>query len=127
MTTLRPLGNDQYELDVQDASAIGVIDKFTWSAPPGLTITAVTGSSGATCSLASGAISCSGTLATPQCLCTGSGGIAKIDFTATGDQPTEAGGHVVNQGLGWSYLHITQMTPVPYLVPDTPQNINKNV
>jgi hypothetical protein len=126
-TTLRPLGDQKYELDVQDASAIGTIDQFTWNAPPGLTITAVTGSSGANCSLASGAISCSGHLATPQCLCTGSGGIAKIQFTASGDAPTVVNGHDVIHGLSWSYLHITKMTPVPYLVPDVPQNVKKNV
>ena len=72
----------------------------------------------------SGAISCQGSLEPPKCLCTGSGGAATIEFTATGDANTVLNGHPVIHGLGWSYLRISQMTPVPYLVPDTPQVAN---
>lgn len=122
-TTLRPLGNDQYQLIVQDASAIGAINAFTWSSPPGLTITAVTGSTGATCSLVEGSISCQGNLLPPQCLCVGDGGEATIDFTASGGALSDLDGHSVIHGFGWSYLHITQMTPVPYLIPDRPQKL----
>jgi hypothetical protein len=127
-TTIYPLGGDRYELVVQNTSAIGTINAFTWSAPAGLTITAVTKSTGASCSLADGAISCQGKLHPPQCLCTGSGGEAVIEFTATGDQPTVADGHPVIQGFGWSYLRISQMTPVPYLIPDAvPTSPKSNV
>jgi hypothetical protein len=127
-TILRPLGGTSYELVVQNSSAIGAINTFNWAAPPGLTITAVTQSKGATCSLAQdGSIGCNGNLLPPTCLCTGSGGEATVWFTATGDQPTILNGHPVIHGLSWSYLHITVMTPVPYLVPDTPQKVNKNV
>jgi len=124
-TTLRPLGGGRYELVVQNSSAIGAIDSFTWSAPPGLTITAVTSSNGAKCSLQGGSISCRGALRPPQCLCTGSGGAVEIDFTATGGASTEADGHTVIHGFGWSYLRIEQMTPVPYLIPDAPQTPTK--
>jgi hypothetical protein len=120
-TTIRPLGGDRYELVVQNSSAIGSIDDFSWNAPPGLTITGVTKSTGATCSASGGAISCDGRLRPPQCLCTGSGGEAVIDFTATGDATTiAADGHPVVHGFGWSYLRISRMTPVPHLIPDAP-------
>ena len=119
-TVLTPLGNGHYQLVVSDASAIGSIDAFTWSAPPQLTITAVTGSSKGHCQLAGGAVSCQGRLAAPQCLCTGSGGSVTIYFNATGATPTTHNGHVVNEGMSASYLNITQMTPVPRLIPDTP-------
>jgi hypothetical protein len=123
-TVLRPLGNGHYELVVTNSSAIGSINQFSWAAPPELTITAVTKSTGATCSVAGGGISCQGSLHPPKCLCTGSGGSVTIEFTATGDAETDANGHPVIHGLGWSYLRISQMTPVPYLVPDTPQVAN---
>jgi hypothetical protein len=127
-TTLRPLGGDSYEIVVQNASAIGSINAFTWNAPPGLTITAVSKSTGASCSLASGVISCQGKLHPPQCLCSGSGGEAVIDFTATGDASTMVDGHPDINGFGWSYLRISAMTPVPYLVPDAvPTNPNSNL
>ena len=123
-TVLRPLGGGRYELVVTNSSAIGAINQFTLAAPGGLTITAVTKSTGAKCSLVGGAISCSGSLQPPKCLCTGSGGSATVEFTATGDATTMVNGHPVIHGPGWSYLRISQMTPVPYLVPDTPQVAN---
>jgi hypothetical protein len=117
-TILTPLGNGRYQLVVTDHSGIGSIDSFTWSAPPQLTITAVTGSSGGQCQLMSGAVSCRGKLAPPQCLCTGDGGSLTVNFDATGATPTMKNGHVVDQGMSASYLNITQMTPVPRLIPD---------
>jgi hypothetical protein len=120
-TTIRPLGGDRYLLIVANSSAIGSIDTFTWSAPPGLTITGVTKATGASCSLTGNAIGCEGRLRPPQCLCTGSGGQASIEFTATGDATTVVGGHPATQGFGWTYLRISRMTPVPYLIPDAVQ------
>jgi hypothetical protein len=124
LTVLRPLGNGHYELVVQNTSAIGSINSFSWASPAGLTITAVTGSTGAKCSLVSGAISCQGNIHPPQCLCTGSGGQAVIEFTASGDPTTTLDGHADIHGFGWTYLRISAMTPVPYLIPDTPQTAN---
>ena len=43
-----------------------------------------------------------------------------IYFTATGATPIAQNGHIVNEGMSASYLNITQMTPVPRLIPDTP-------
>jgi hypothetical protein len=127
-TVLTPLGNGAYKLVVTDASGIGSIDAFTWNGPPQLTITGVTGSSGsANCQFAGGAISCQGKLAPPVCLCSGSGGSVTIYFNATGAAPTMVQGHQVNQGLSWSYLHITAMTPVPHLIPDAVQQVKNNL
>jgi len=121
-TVLTPLGNGRYQLFVANASGIGSIDSFIWAAPPQLTMTAVTGTTGGpTCSLTGGAISCVGKLAPPQCLCTGSGGAVTITFTATGAVGTIRNGVPIVQGLSWSYMHITAMTPVPHLIPDVPQ------
>jgi hypothetical protein len=127
-TVLTPLGNGQYKLVVTDASPIGSIDAFTWNAPPQLTITGVASSTGsAKCQFANGAISCQGKLAPPQCLCTGSGGSVTIYFNATGAAPIQVQGHQENQGLSWSYLHITAMTPVPHLIPDAVQQAKGNL
>ena len=124
-TVLTPLGNDRYQLVVTNASGIGSIDAFTWAAPPQLSITGVTGTSGGpTCGLDNGSISCQGALAPPRCLCTGSGGAVTIEFTATGPVPTIVNGVPTVQGLSWSYMHITAMTPVPHLIPDVVQKPN---
>jgi hypothetical protein len=121
---LTPLGNNNYRLVVSNTSAIGSIDSFTWAVPPQLKITAVTGAvGGPTCGLAADAISCQGKLAPPQCLCTGSGGSVTINFTATGAVPTMQNGVPNIQGLSWSYMHVTAMTPVPRLIPDVVQKL----
>src|SRR5262249_47515709 len=125
-TVLTPLGNGRYQLVVTNTSGIGSIDSFTWAAPPQLTITAMTSSSGQ-CALVNGAISCTGKLAPPKCLCTGSGGSVTIDFTATGAMPTIVNGVTNIQGLSWSYMHITAMTPVPNLIPDAAGKIRPNL
>jgi hypothetical protein len=126
-TVLTPLGNNRYQLVVANASAIGSIDSFTWAAPPQLTITDVTSTSGGpTCGLTDGSISCQGKLAPPKCLCTGSGGSVTITFTATGAVPTIRNGVPIVQGLSWSYMHVTAMTPVPRLIPDVAQQVQKN-
>jgi hypothetical protein len=123
-TVLTPLGDNRYRLVVSNASGIGTIDSFTWAAPPQLTITDLTSTSGGpSCQLTGGAISCQGKLAAPLCLCTGSGGAVTIEFTATGAVPTIRNGVPIIQGLSWSYMHITAMTPVPRLIPDIVQQL----
>jgi hypothetical protein len=113
---------------ISNTSGIGSIDGFTWAAPPQLTITGVTSTIGSsTCSLDNGAISCQGKLAPPLCLCTGSGGAVTIEFTATGAVPTIRNGVPTVQGLSWSYMRITAMTPVPRLIPDVVQQLRKNL
>jgi hypothetical protein len=127
-TVLTPLGDNRYRLVVSNTSGIGTIDSFTWAAPPQLTITGLTSTSGGpSCQLTDGAISCQGKLAAPLCLCTGSGGAVTIELTATGAVPTIRNGVPTIQGLSWSYMHITAMTPVPHLIPDVVQQLRKNV
>jgi hypothetical protein len=82
---------------------------------------------GSTCQLDNGSISCKGRLAPPQCLCTGGGGTATIEFTATGAVPTTNDGAPVVQGLSWSPMDITSMTPVPWLIPDVVQQLRKSL
>jgi hypothetical protein len=126
-TVLTPLGDGRYKLVISNTSGIGSIDSFTWSAPPQLTITDLNSTTGGpSCNLAGGSISCSGKLAPPKCLCTGSGGAVTITFTATGAAPTIRNGVSTIQGLSWSYMHITAMTPVPRLIPDVVQKIQHN-
>jgi hypothetical protein len=126
-TVLTPLGNGRYQLYVANASGIGSIDSFTWAAPPQLTITAVTGATGGpTCDQDGNSISCNGKLAPPKCLCTGSGGSVTITFTATGAVPEIRNGVPIVQGLSWSYMHVTAMTPVPRLIPDVAAQAKKN-
>jgi hypothetical protein len=124
---LDELGGGRYRLEVGNTSGIGSIDSFTWSPPTGMTITAVTGATGAACSLAAdGSIACHGRLPPPRCLCETNGGAVFIDFTASGLKPTEQGGHPVFSVLGNGHVRITAMTPVPYLIPETPQELKNS-
>ena len=86
-----------------------------------LTINAVTDTTGGPkCGLADGAISCTGKLAPPQCLCTGSGGSVTITFTATGAVPTIRNGvPLVQVKLVVHARH--RDDPGPRLIPDAVQ------
>ena len=127
-TLITMLGSGRYELEVQNTSGIGDIDNFTWAPPAGWTVTAVTGSSGnGKCSLASdGSISCSGDLQHPTCLCTDSGGALIIQFTAGTPGPARAHGHPITYAMEGGSLQIRAMTPVPYLIPDTPNEARRS-
>jgi hypothetical protein len=119
-TALSALGRGRYLLKVQDESGIGDIDRFTWAPPAGWTITAVTGSAGGRCALAGGRIACRGRLRHPACLCTATGGVLVVRFTARAPGASSAAGHPVVIGTAGGRLTITAMTPVPFLIPDTP-------
>jgi hypothetical protein len=115
---IRNLGHGHYQLSVQNASPKGSITGFTWAPPAGMTITAVTGSNGGTCRLAShGAISCRGTLQQPKCLCNSTGGTLTVEFTANQQPYRNSKSNYETLGT----LNITSLTPVPRLVPSTPQ------
>jgi hypothetical protein len=105
-----------YQLDVQNTSGIGYINVFTWSPPINLTVTAVTGTKGGSCSLVGGEIQCTGKIAPPKCTCQ-AGGELTVTFTAKGLEPTFANGYWTYYGIIGSYLQIRQMTPVPYHIP----------
>jgi hypothetical protein len=114
--SLTALGHGRYRLTVQNISAKGIVDTFTWE-PPELTITAVDGSKGGVCRVTSnGGISCNGRLRQPGCLCDGSGGSLTVEFSARRNP-----GSSTQPGLDGRSLHVTSLTPVPQLVPSTKQ------
>jgi hypothetical protein len=117
MTVVRSLGNDHFQLVVSNTSAIGFINTFTWVPPPETRIAAVTSSSTGHCELSGGAISCKLALRPPTCTCNGSGGKVKIGFIAK-PRSKDARTH----GFFGATLRIGYQTPVPYIIPSTPND-----
>ena len=111
-----------YQLQVLNTSGIGYLNGFTWTPSPGWTVTRIKTSTGAACSRTSaGKITCTGTVNPPSCLCTGDGGIVSVEFTAA---PTKKkAGYLF--GGGPAQFKVTKMTPVPYLIPGTPDEAAK--
>jgi hypothetical protein len=111
-----------YQLQVLNTSGIGYLNGFTWTPSPGWTVTRIKSSSGANCSLTPAKkIFCTGTVDPPSCLCTGDGGSVSVEFTAT---PTKKkAGYLF--GGGPAQFKVTKMTPVPYLIPGTPDEAAK--
>jgi hypothetical protein len=114
-----------YQLVIYNTSGIGYINSVNWLPPIGLTVTAITGTTGGTCTLDAGDISCRASgagLAPPKCTCE-TGGVMRVNFTATGDAPTFNGSWWTYYGLVGAYMQITSMTPVPWYIPSyVPQN-----
>jgi len=116
-TIIRPLAKGHYQLYVLNTSGIGFLDGFTWTPPPGWRITAITKTTGGTCRLGTGGtISCHGRVAPPSCLCAADGGSVSVDLAVR--TPSAAKGQ--SFGAVGAKLRITNMTPVPYLIPGTP-------
>jgi hypothetical protein len=113
---LRWLGHGKYALEVQNTSGIGYLNTFEWITPPGITIVSVTSTTGGSCKLVHGDISCAGTLKPPLCTCLPGGNLTTY-FTAKGLNPTVSGGTTTNYGVAASYLVIKTVTPVPYHIP----------
>ena len=108
-----------FELYIYNTSAIGYINTINWLPPNGMTVTAITGSSGGSCTLDAGDISCTANgqgIAPPKCTCE-HGGVMTVSFTATGDQPTYNGSWWIYHGVVGDYMQITSMTPVPWYIP----------
>jgi hypothetical protein len=108
-----------YQLVIYNTSAIGYINSVNWLPPAGLTVTAITGVTGGSCTLDAGDISCTANgsgLAPPKCTCE-TGGTMTVSFTASGDEPTWNGSWWTYHGLVGSYMQITSMTPVPWHIP----------
>jgi hypothetical protein len=115
---INPMAGD-YELLIYNTSGVGYINSVNWLPPQGMTVTAITGQSGGTCTLDSGDISCTANgqgLAPPKCTCE-TGGVMTVSFTASGDQPTFNGSWWTYYGVVGSYMQITSMTPVPWYIP----------
>jgi hypothetical protein len=115
-----------YVLDVHNTSGVGYLDRFTWTPPPGWTVTKILKTSGGTCQVSSkGIIWCSGKIQPPTCLCRGDGAILTIEFTASVPPDTTKNGHPLLFGSAGALLRIQAMTPVPYLIPGTPEAASK--
>ena len=65
--TLRVLGTDTYQLEVDNTNPTRFIKSFVWTPPSGATVTKVTSVEGGTCDLAGGVIECKGTIYPPSC------------------------------------------------------------
>jgi hypothetical protein len=116
-TIIRPLAKGRYQVYVLNTSGIGFLDGFTWSPPPGWTITAITKTTGGRCRLQSdGNVECRGRVPPPSCLCAADGGAVTIDLAVRA--PAASKGRTF--GAVGAKLRITNMTPVPYLIPGTP-------
>jgi hypothetical protein len=123
----------KYQVEVDNTSGIGYINSFNWVPPPGLTITAITSSSGGRCTLAPNPVPGGGTpmiscvggqkgIAPPKCTCL-SGGKLLVNFTATSDHPPMFNGQYwTYYGIVGAYTSITAMTPVPYHIPSVLPN-----
>jgi hypothetical protein len=114
---------DHYKLDVHNTSGVGSIDRFTWTPPPGWTVTKVVKVTGGHCQLdkTTNVIWCGGKIQPPTCLCKGDGAILSIEFTAKAPKETTKNGHPLLFGSAGALLRIKAMTPVPYLIPGTPE------
>ena len=95
-------------------------------APPGWTVKQIKKVTGGTCKLAAtGDIWCHGYVAPPSCPCTGDGAVLSIEFSAAVPPDTTKNGHPLRFGAAGALLKIKQMTPVPYLIPGTPEAAKK--
>jgi hypothetical protein len=109
-----------YQIEVFNTSGIGYINTFDWVPPPGMTVTAITSTSGGHCAIdGAGAISCTAGgkgIAPPKCTCL-AGGSLTVNFTASGNAPVYNGQYWTYYGVVGDWTHITSMTPVPYHIP----------
>jgi hypothetical protein len=112
-TSVRQLGQNRFELTVQNISDVGFVNSFWWHAS-NLRIVSVTSSSGGTCRPTdANTIQCQGmTIAPPKCTCL-PGGSAWVRFVA---KPVgrETASYPVFHGVQGSRLRVGEMTPVPY-------------
>jgi hypothetical protein len=113
-TSVRELGNNRYQIIVQNFSDAGFINSFWWKAKD-MRITAVTGSSSGSCHVFdSTTLQCTGlAIRPPKCTCL-AGGSATVDFVA---RPVNAKTAGISYGVQGSKLRIGEVTPVPYHIP----------
>ncbi|MDX6441572.1 MAG: hypothetical protein QOE43_1301 [Gaiellaceae bacterium] len=114
-TTLTSDGKGHFTLRVQNQSSFGAINDFAWSPPPTLTVTSVTGSSKGSCRLAGGIISCQAKIEPPKCTCQ-PGPSVLVHFS--GKTVKGFGNDAV--GYSGSSLRVGGITPVPYIIPSSP-------
>jgi len=113
---------NSYQLEVLNTSGIGYLDGFTWTPSPGWSVTRIKKVNGASCKLTpAGKIACTGSVDPPTCLCAADGGDVSIEFTAA---PTKKNAGYLFGGSA-AQFKVTKMTPVPYLIPGTPEEAAK--
>jgi hypothetical protein len=113
--------NGTYQLQVLNTSGIGYLNGFTWVPSAGWKVTKIQSAAGAACSLsAAGMIWCRGNVHPPTCLCS-TGGSVTVNFTAS--RTKQNAGYLFG-GSPWQFK-ITKMTPVPYIIPGSPDQAQK--
>lgn len=126
VATLRSLGHGHFLLRVENDSALGFVNTFTWVPPPygSLTITAVTSTSkGSSCSLSGANITCRTNLHPPKCTCApGESMLIRFDGVTpkTADSKLYPKLGRITHAFTYGSLRIGEITPVPYLIPDSP-------
>ena len=118
---VRSLGNNRFELSVQNTSRIGYLETFNWRPPSGDTIDSVTQSSSGSgsCSLANGQLHCENLhLKPPPCLCQ-PGGTETVTITMHTSDP--------DLSLQGSSVEVTEMTPILKNIPSRPGQSNSGV
>jgi hypothetical protein len=114
--------NGSYQLQVLNTSGIGYLNGFTWEPSAGWSVTGIKSASGAECSVTkAGKIHCAGSVHPPTCLCGADGGVVSVTFTAS---PTKKNAGYLFGGAPWQFK-ITKMTPVPYIIPGSPDEAAK--
>jgi len=113
----------QYELQLQSLTRLGTVTGVSWTPPPSLRVSSITGVRGGVCAVtAAGGISCRLKLPPPTCAgdtCSPAPAQATVDFTAT---LTGAVPGATFSDLFWgSYLTVTGLTPAPPPYTDLPR------
>jgi hypothetical protein len=89
----------QYQVDIENGNPTRFVSAFNWVPPAGMTVKAITSTSGGVCHLdGNGNIVCKG-LGAPPDSDTSIGGSIKVNFTATGKQPTWTGSYWIHYGV----------------------------
>jgi hypothetical protein len=122
LLTIRP---GEYQLTLQNQSALGSIDSFAWVPGPGWTVTAVLDSTPGHCVVNDGGISCTAKIAPPKTCTCQPGGRMTIRFRMTHPpvrqsglgpgthQTGTAGGYLVVKTVTMVHRHIPTEVPPP--------------
>jgi hypothetical protein len=118
-TSLLVLGGGEYQLLIQNQSALGSIDSFAWVPGPGWRITSVIRTTGGKCTLNAGALSCDGKIPPPTiCTCL-PGGRMTVVFKMSGPHappPSKARGNII-VGTAGGYFVVRSVTLINRHIP----------
>lgn len=109
----------KYQVEFDNTNPAKLIDDFKWTPPGGMTISAINSTTGGRCLILEGIIECKGQWRPASCdsgECIG--GSMKVDFTATGKQPTfvqtSYGGYWNHYGvIGTIVVHTATFSDLP--------------